>query len=142
MSRRNPYIQLVIILIIIAILFPDIYTVAAADKMKGPPGRLIKNQLEIYGEGDNSFLNIYQKWISPVKGGNTCPMHPACSQYAKVAFRMLPWYEAYISSLERLLRCGNELNLYPSIKINDQIHWYDPLRFEFPKQGAIIDTTD
>ncbi len=63
-------------------------------------------------------------------------MYPSCSQYAKNAFHVLPWYEAYIKSLERLLRCGNELYLYRKVRINGTIRWYDPVitkesKFEF-----------
>ena len=97
------------------------------DKMNGPVKSPLKNLSEAYGRGDNTFLNMYQKWISPVKGGNTCPMYPACSQYAKIAFKVLPWHQAYSSSLERLLRCGNDLHFYPTIIINGQKHWHDPV---------------
>jgi putative component of membrane protein insertase Oxa1/YidC/SpoIIIJ protein YidD len=113
--------------IIIVILSFHIPSSLGKDNMKGPVKPKSGNQLEIYGSGDNFLLNIYQKWISPVKGGNTCPMYPACSQYAKIAFQVLPWYEAYISSLERMLRCGNDLSIYPVILINGQTHWYDPI---------------
>lgn len=99
----------------------------AQDKMNGPFKNKPANQFEKYGEGQNLFLNFYQKWISPVKGGNKCPMHPSCSQFAKISFQILPWYEAYINSLERLARCGHELYLYPEIRIKDTIRWYDPV---------------
>jgi putative component of membrane protein insertase Oxa1/YidC/SpoIIIJ protein YidD len=133
----------IFIITLMSVVFtsPNPYCLGA-DKMKGPPESRAKKHLDIYGEGDNTILNIYQKWISPVKGGNTCPMHPACSQYAKIAFRMLPWYDAYTASLERLLRCGNDLSFYPLIKINYHLYLYDPILFEVPKQGALIDKTD
>lgn len=99
--------------------------------MNGPAKPKLKNQLETYGSGDNFLLNIYQNWISPVKGGNTCPMFPACSQYTKMSFQILPWYEAYTISLERLLRCGNELDLYPALRVNGQVHWYDPVIIKY-----------
>jgi putative component of membrane protein insertase Oxa1/YidC/SpoIIIJ protein YidD len=99
----------------------------AKDQMKGPPKSQPTITSEDYGTGHNFLLNAYQNWISPVKGGNTCPMHPACSQYSKISFKIFPWYKAYIISLERLLRCGNELYLYPTIRIHGQTHWYDPV---------------
>jgi hypothetical protein len=99
----------------------------AQDKMNGPFEPHSKLNLESYGEGNNNFFNFYQKWISPVKGNSNCPMHPSCSQYAKEAFHLLPWYEAYPKSLERLLRCGNELHLYRRVRINDTISWFDPV---------------
>lgn len=100
---------------------------SAQDRMKGPFKHKSIDNYEKYGEGENIFLNFYQKWISPVNGGNKCPMHPSCSQYSKIAFQVLPWYKANIKSLERLLRCGNELCLYPRVQINGKIRWYDPV---------------
>jgi len=100
---------------------------SAQDREQSAPALESKNPLEVYGEGKNSFLNLYQKWISPVKGESKCPMYPSCSQYAKIAFLVLPWYEAYTKSCERLLRCGKELYLYPTIRINGEIRWYDPI---------------
>lgn len=130
------------IYIIIIVFSFRISSCLGEDKMKGPPGPKSKDHLENYGTGDNSFLNLYQKWISPVKGNNTCPMHPACSQYAKVAFRMLPWYKAYNTSLERLLRCGNDLSFYPLIKIDNEIHWYDPVNIGDPNHDVNVDEND
>lgn len=112
------------------------------DKMNAPPGPSPKSQLQNYGTGDNAILDIYQKWISPVKGGNTCPMYPACSQYAKISFRVLPWYEAYINSLERLLRCGNDLNSYPIIRIHGRRYWNDPVIRKESTQGDQSDQDD
>ena len=85
------------------------------------------HQFEMYREGKNIFLNFYQNWISPVKGGNTCPMHPSCSQYAKNAFHVFPWHLAYIKCCERLMRCGHELHFYPTVCIHNQNRWYDPV---------------
>jgi putative component of membrane protein insertase Oxa1/YidC/SpoIIIJ protein YidD len=98
--------------------------------MRGPSKPSSKIHWTAYGSGENIYLDFYQKWVSPVKGENTCPMYPACSQYAKIVFQRLPWYEAYFRSLERLLRCGNELHLYPPMRINGEIHWYDPVETE------------
>jgi putative component of membrane protein insertase Oxa1/YidC/SpoIIIJ protein YidD len=103
------------------------FTVSAQDMMNGPPIPLGNNGMEQYGKGRNTFLNFYQKWISPVKGGNKCPMHPSCSQYSKMAFDGLPKHLAYIRSCERILRCGNELYLYSTIEIDGITRWHDPL---------------
>jgi len=139
MNHLNRKSVIIINLIIFVILSAPLPSCLGKDKMRGPFKPQSKYQWENYGTGDNSFLNIYQKWISPVKGGNTCPMYPACSQYAKIAFQVLPWYEAYTSSLERLLRCGNELHLYPIIKVHHQTHWYDPVITEDLNHEAKID---
>ena len=99
----------------------------AQNRMNGPIKHKSINHLEKYGEGKNTFLDFYQKWISQVKGENKCPMYPSCSQYVKITYQALPWYKAYIKSHERLLRCGNELYLYPTVRINGSLRWYDPV---------------
>jgi putative component of membrane protein insertase Oxa1/YidC/SpoIIIJ protein YidD len=137
--RKFPFLPAFIFLVII--LLPSLVSYAK-DKMNGPPGPSPKSQLQNYGAGDNVILDIYQKWISPVKGGNTCPMYPACSQYAKISFRILPWYEAYINSLERLLRCCNDLNSYHIIRINGRSYWYDPVIVKDYIQGEKSDQDD
>jgi len=98
----------------------------AQDKMNGPNKFKSTIPMEKYGEGSNLFFNFYQNWISPVRGSR-CPMYPSCSQYAKKAFHVLPWYEAYPASFERLLRCGHELHLYRKVMINRVFRWYDPV---------------
>lgn len=113
-----------ILFVLFLIIVPKGFT---QNQMKGPLREKSVHHLENYGEGDNTFFNLYQKWMSPVKGGNRCPMYPSCSQYAKIAFQVLPWYIAYIKVFERLLDCGNELGLYPTILIKGEIRWYDPL---------------
>jgi hypothetical protein len=80
-----------------------------------------------YGSGESGVLDFYQRWISPARGATHCPMHPSCSQYAKQAFDQLPWYEAYVRTLERLLRCGNDLDDYPVILVDGEIRWLDPI---------------
>jgi putative component of membrane protein insertase Oxa1/YidC/SpoIIIJ protein YidD len=125
-NQKHIYYGL-LILIIFSFLNLHILQCPAQDRMKGPFKHKSINHLEKYGEGKNTVLDFYQKWISQVKGGNKCPMYPSCSQYAKIAFQVLPWYKAYIKSLERLLRCGNELYLYPTVRIKGNIRWYDPV---------------
>jgi putative component of membrane protein insertase Oxa1/YidC/SpoIIIJ protein YidD len=95
-------------------------------KMQGPSNNTSVSSLESYGSGSNIILNIYQNWLSPVKGGNTCPMHPSCSQYSKILFASRSPYEAYIETLERILRCGHEPDFYKTIEINGVEKCYDP----------------
>ena len=132
------------LIIFIIILFLKLYPVSclAQDKMRGPLNHSPKKQYEEYGKGKNIFLNFYQKWLSPVKGGNKCPMHPSCSQYAKISFQILPWYKAYPKSLERILHCGKELYLYPTIQIDGIIRWYDPVLTQELKNDYKIPTTN
>lgn len=89
---------------------------------------------EIYGSGSNVFIDFYQEWLSPIKGGNTCPMYPSCSQYSKILFQTQPMHQAYIGTLERVLRCGHELDLYPKRKVEGRLRWYDPPKKTFPTE--------
>jgi|GEM_PF-837376 len=97
------------------------------NRLQAPDKSSTIKPFEEYGAGQHLFLNFYQNWLSPVKGGNKCPMYPSCSQYAKIAWQSLPWYKAYPLIFERLLGCGKALQLYPTIQINHQIYCYDPV---------------
>jgi putative component of membrane protein insertase Oxa1/YidC/SpoIIIJ protein YidD len=125
MDNPKKIYSVTIILIFISLLTLCIQSCQAQEMENESASTNAKTSLQYYGEGSNTFLDFYQKWISPIKGENTCPMYPSCSQYAKIAFEVLPWYKAYTLSLERLLRCGHELYLYPRVLINGQIKWYD-----------------
>jgi len=127
MINRKLILNSSIILILCCFVHFSVFQCHAQDRMNGPFKYKTTNNIKNYGEGRNIFFNFYQKWLSPVKGGNKCPMYPSCSQYAKNAFHVLPWHEAYIKILERLLRCGNELHLYRKVRINGTIRWYDPV---------------
>jgi putative component of membrane protein insertase Oxa1/YidC/SpoIIIJ protein YidD len=100
----------------------------AQNKMKAPPNEISQQNMEKYGAGSNQFLNLYQKWLSPVKGGDTCPMVPSCSQYAKIVFDKFPFYRAYPKTMERILRCGHSLYLYKMINTSKRVRWYDPVK--------------
>jgi len=106
----------------------------AQKKMNGPNIKKHINKSEIYGSGNIQFLNFYQKWLSPVKGGDTCPMYPSCSQYAKISFQTFPWYAAYPESMQRILRCGHELYLYKTINLKHGFRWYDPVTIQYPNK--------
>lgn len=95
---------------------------------------------EIYGSGSNVFIDFYQEWLSPIKGGNTCPMYPSCSQYSKILFQTQPIYEAYIGTLERVLRCGHELHLYPKRKVEGGLRWYDPPKLSLRLANESVDS--
>ena len=97
------------------------------NSMNGPGRKINSQTYEEYGHGNNFILNIYQKWISPIKGNTLCPMYPSCSQYSKIAFDKYSEMKAFSMSCDRILRCGHELNLYKQIQVNDRIQFYDPV---------------
>ncbi len=101
---------------------------SAQDRMNGPAMMTDQSPGDRYGAGRNVALDVYQRWLSPVKGGNTCPMYPSCSQYAKQAFEVLPWYVAYVRTLERLLRCGHDLQFYHRISVDGSLLREDRIR--------------
>ncbi len=98
----------------------------AQNGMNHPPNSILSDSMERYGAGSSVFFDFYQNYLSPIKGGNRCPMYPSCSQYAKILFDSVSIYSAFTGTCERLLRCGHELHLYPQITINNRIKRYDP----------------
>jgi putative component of membrane protein insertase Oxa1/YidC/SpoIIIJ protein YidD/TM2 domain-containing membrane protein YozV len=82
--------------------------------------------VERYGTGTSTMLSIYQRYISPLKGGNICPMYPSCSQYAKCAFERSDPATAFMATCDRLVRCGRDVSSYPMIAVNEGVRRYDP----------------
>ncbi|MBU1470001.1 MAG: membrane protein insertion efficiency factor YidD [candidate division Zixibacteria bacterium] len=78
----------------------------------------------------NSAIRIYQKYVSPYKGGS-CLMHPHCSAYGRLAFRNHNPIKAFIMTSDRLHRCGHDLDNYEVVEVNDFLRFYDPLKFDF-----------
>ena len=47
----------------------------------------------------------YQRYISPLKGGQTCRFYPTCSQYALEAIRKHGATKGTFLAVRRVLRC-------------------------------------
>jgi len=89
---------------------------------------------EQYGSGKSIVLSLYQRHISPVKGGNTCPMYPSCSQYAKYAFSKFDPFSAFVASSDRFVRCGRDVADYPLVATGDGLKRYDsPVNDRLPE---------
>jgi uncharacterized protein len=99
----------------------------AGDKMHAPPQACSAVSVEEYGRGRNPVLDFYQQVLSPAKGGNTCAMHPSCSQYAKILFDRFPFPIAYALTCARLIRCGQDPELYPVAEVQGLLRSYDPV---------------
>jgi len=52
------------------------------------------------------FIKLYQKYISPLKGGRTCKYYPTCSSYALTAFQRYGFIKGGLMAVWRLLRCN------------------------------------
>ena len=50
-------------------------------------------------------INLYQKFLSPLKGRPTCIYTPTCSQYAIEALEKYVFLKFSFLALKRILRC-------------------------------------
>lgn len=51
------------------------------------------------------FINLYQKFLSPLKGRPTCIYTPTCSQYAIEALEKYGFLKGSFLAVKRILRC-------------------------------------
>lgn len=51
------------------------------------------------------FINLYQKFLSPLKGRPTCIYTPTCSQYAIEALEKYGFLKGSFLAIKRILRC-------------------------------------
>ena len=75
------------------------------------------------------FLAIvlgYQKIIGPIKG-SYCPMYPSCSIYGYEAIQRHS-IEGVLMSIDRLHRCGHDLEYYDKVIIGKEVKNLDPVR--------------
>ncbi len=63
-------------------------------------------------QGSEWSLSFYQDYISPVDDHN-CLMRPTCSQFSREAIREHGPAEGFLMTIDRLNRCGLDLQHYP-----------------------------
>lgn len=51
------------------------------------------------------LIKIYRKYISPLKGRNTCRFYPTCSQYSLEAIEKYGSVKGSYLSVKRVLKC-------------------------------------
>jgi putative component of membrane protein insertase Oxa1/YidC/SpoIIIJ protein YidD len=90
----------------------------------------------LYGTGENTALDFYQRHISPLRGPVRCPMYPSCSQFAKVAFAESAGPAALLETFDRLTRCGQDLNQYRKVWIDGAYYAWDPPEGSYPDAGS------
>jgi len=119
-------IKALIILILILI-----YNSSSASDLKSPSDFDLKNSPTIE-KAEEPFLlipfiltvKIYQQSAGQIKGEN-CPMYPSCSNYALKALREYH-FEGIMKIIDRLHRCGHDLQYYNTVIVDNQIKYFDP----------------
>lgn len=76
-------------------------------------------------ESINPYMAVW-KLISAADG-DRCAMTPSCSAYAAESIRKYGFFEGYLMTCDRLIRCGrDELDISPIIKSGDDKLCLDP----------------
>ena len=116
---------------LILLMWILIYNTSSASDLKSPSDFDLKNTPIIAKEEDSFLLipfiitvKIYQHSAGQIKGEN-CPMYPSCSDYALKALREYH-FEGIMKIIDRLHRCGHDLQYYNTVIIDDQIKYFDP----------------
>lgn len=52
------------------------------------------------------LIEIYRKYLSPLKGGSTCIFTPTCSEYALEAYKKYGFIKGTGLTVWRILRCN------------------------------------
>jgi len=79
------------------------------DFVKVQPSQSV-SESEISSSG--LWYSLYDKWISPVDG-DRCRMSPSCSHYSREALTKHGVLKGLLMTLDRLQRCGYDLDGYP-----------------------------
>jgi putative component of membrane protein insertase Oxa1/YidC/SpoIIIJ protein YidD len=71
-------------------------------------------------------IRLYQLTLSRARVV-ACPMHPHCSAYGRQAFERRNPLHAGLSTADRLLRCGHDLDRYEPVAVGNRLAFADPL---------------
>jgi len=101
--------------------------------LKSPEEFNITKSAHITDKADNPFVipvhflvRIYQEVFSPIKQEN-CRMYPSCSHYSIISLRK-NGIEGLFMTVDRLNRCGHDLQYYDKIIVDNKIKYYNPVR--------------
>tara|TARA_B100000963_G_C22633583_1_gene676292 strand:- start:2905 stop:4089 length:1185 start_codon:yes stop_codon:yes gene_type:complete len=75
-------------------------------------------------KASDDYIGFYQNYISGIRG-QTCPMHPSCSRYAIESFRNNNFFNAFLLTSDRLIRCGHDYENYSLTLTNNGIKFLD-----------------
>lgn len=73
------------------------------------------------------WFTLYDEWISPVDG-DRCRMSPSCSHYSREAIAKHGLWEGMLMTLDRLQRCGYDLESYLRFYEDGIERFLDPVR--------------
>lgn len=72
------------------------------------------------------FFRFYKDFITPVDG-DRCLMYPSCSEYSRQAFKKYGFIRGFIMTADRLTRCGSDLYLYNTVRIEGNTFYSDTI---------------
>lgn len=75
-------------------------------------------------KASDDYIGFYQSYISGIRG-QSCPMYPSCSRYGIESFRNNNFFNAFLSTSDRLIRCGHDYENYSFTLSNDGIKILD-----------------
>ena len=75
-------------------------------------------------KASDDYIGFYQNYISGIRG-QSCPMYPSCSRYGIDSFRNNNFFNAFLSTSDRLIRCGHDYENYSFTLSNDGIKILD-----------------
>lgn len=75
-------------------------------------------------KASEDYIGFYQKYISGIRG-QSCPMYPSCSRYGIDSFQNNDFFNAFLSTTDRLVRCGHDYKQYSLTITSDGIKFLD-----------------
>ena len=75
-------------------------------------------------KASDDYIGFYQKYISGIRG-QSCPMYPSCSRYGAESFRNNNFFNAFLSTSDRIIRCGHDYENYSFTLSNNGIKILD-----------------
>lgn len=103
------------------------------NKMKGPQAEVHRPQPPQEDSASSvamvflESIRFYQKWISPIGGGNRCGFRPSCSAYGYSAIKTQGPLVGVMMTADRLTRCnlwkrpGADYFLLPGGRLYDPV---------------------
>jgi uncharacterized protein len=109
--------------LILTCVFLMLNGLAAVDidpKLEPPPIRTNEESGFIFA------FAVYENIISPIDG-DRCNMLPSCSAYSKDSLAKHSLIKGILMTADRLMRCGMDTRLYPTISIGERDFHHDPV---------------